>query len=341
MKKHVVFRADGSDVIGFGHVYRLLALAEMLNESFECIFVTKEAPEVLVKQMKTYCKEVKLMSAENETDELRQLTGLLNKEDIVVLDGYGFSEFYQKAIKTIGNALVCIDDTADKYFYADAVINHAEGVKEDEYRRTSQTKLFLGVKYALLRKDFLQAAKVERTPMNPDTVFISFGGTDLLNLPLTALTVCEKYDFIRNIHLIMPGKSANTGEIEKFMSTSRKKISAWKNLSAEEMISVMKECGLAIVSASTISYEISSMKMGMIAVQTADNQKNLAGFLQSNGLAQVIQFSEETISEELSRNLEKFFNNSLAASQMESQQYFFDGRSSERINSIFENLSHA
>ena len=41
MLKKILFRADGNEEIGYGHVIRSLALADMLKENFECIFVTR------------------------------------------------------------------------------------------------------------------------------------------------------------------------------------------------------------------------------------------------------------------------------------------------------------
>ena len=49
IKKKVVLRADGNSKIGLGHVYRLLALAEMLKEDFECVLAMNDTDDFVLK----------------------------------------------------------------------------------------------------------------------------------------------------------------------------------------------------------------------------------------------------------------------------------------------------
>ncbi len=47
----VFFRADGNSSTGYGHdVMRLLSLASMINNKFDCIFLTRHTDEFLLKQ---------------------------------------------------------------------------------------------------------------------------------------------------------------------------------------------------------------------------------------------------------------------------------------------------
>jgi hypothetical protein len=54
-KRTIVFRADGSTTIGMGHFTRTLALAEMLNEHFYCVFATRQPTEYQTSEIGKVC----------------------------------------------------------------------------------------------------------------------------------------------------------------------------------------------------------------------------------------------------------------------------------------------
>ena len=55
MKRNIIFRADGGPAIGMGHFTRTLALAEMLNEHFHCIFATRQPTEYQIAEIEKVC----------------------------------------------------------------------------------------------------------------------------------------------------------------------------------------------------------------------------------------------------------------------------------------------
>ena len=42
MTQKIIFRADGNAKTGLGHLYRLFSLVEMVKDSIEFVFLTKE-----------------------------------------------------------------------------------------------------------------------------------------------------------------------------------------------------------------------------------------------------------------------------------------------------------
>jgi len=57
-KRTIIFRADGGPSIGMGHFTRTLALAEMLNEHFHCIFATRHPTEYQIAEIEKICHEI-------------------------------------------------------------------------------------------------------------------------------------------------------------------------------------------------------------------------------------------------------------------------------------------
>ena len=54
MSKKILFRADGNNEIGLGHVYRCLAIAERLNGKFECYFAIRQPSIELKNAIESY-----------------------------------------------------------------------------------------------------------------------------------------------------------------------------------------------------------------------------------------------------------------------------------------------
>ena len=183
MSPKIFFRADGNTHIGLGHLVRCSALAYMLQSYFEISFYCKEIPESFEKELVNNSYEV--IRIDNEAQFIEQL----DHNQIVVLDGYNFNTAYQLEIKAKGNKLVCIDDLHDKEFVADLIINHAPGVKPEDYSAQPHTQFALGLDYALLRPAFLQQALKPRKIEKIETALICFGGSDPKNLTQSTLEI--------------------------------------------------------------------------------------------------------------------------------------------------------
>ena len=212
LKKKIIFRADGSSSIGLGHVYRLLALAEFLSEEHECIFVTRNPSDFIVRQFNSLSiKHVILPHYDYPELDLRKpseevefdLGQILNGDEIVVLDGYWFGSRYQQAVKDTGCKLVFIDDLNELDFKADVVISHSPAVSRKDYKLAPYTKLYLGFDYAVLRRPFLSHS-VERPASSKErTLLLSFGGSDFYNLlEKSLIPICES-NFWANINILV------------------------------------------------------------------------------------------------------------------------------------------
>ncbi len=281
--KKVYFRADGHAKMGLGHVIRTLALADMLKDHYQCIFLIRNPLAVLIDQIEAVCPEWKALplplSDEEEAKELA--ANVFDQQDLIVLDGYHFDTRYQKILKTAGCRLLCIDDIHAFHFVADVVINHAPGLCQSDYSTAYYTQLCLGLDYSLLRAPFLEAAKKPRVFGQVDTAFICFGGSDFNNLSLKVLRALTDQDWIKKVHLVLGGANANRPEIEAFIGqSSRTDIRLHSNLNAQEMVTVMQDAQLAIVPASSILYEAVAVNMIIISGYYVDNQVEVyQGFL--------------------------------------------------------------
>lgn len=319
-QKTIVFlRADGNSEIGLGHVHRLLALSEILSESFECKFVIHAPLQGVRELILRSCHAIVELSGTFHPNELMPL---LNGREIVVLDGYHFDTTYQRNVKQKGSTLVCIDDIHKWHFVSDVIINPAGGVTSDYYSKESYTTLFTGPRYSLQKKIFNQAAR-HREKRSSDSLLICMGGADQNNHTLATLRQCQNFSFSA-IYIVIGEAYPHAEALYGELSRTTQKIKILSNITAYELAEVMKECGVAVCSASGIAYEYLCVGGELYIKETASNQRDLYHYIIQSKLA----FPFENF-----RIGAHDFDISIQA-----QSQIFDGYSNERILKIFNRL---
>lgn len=332
-KPILLFRADGNRHIGLGHVVRSLALAEMLQPDFKCLFAIRAPSESLAQQIKDSGSEVlALPENTNYLTEARQLIQkLAGSAPAVVLDGYQFTTDYQQTLRPHFK-LICLDDIHAIHFVADAVINPAGGVAESSYSKEIYTKIYTGPEYALLRPPFLEAANQDRTIKNSRRFFLNMGGADPENYTLRLLqNIARQPDMnLAEVAVVVGGVYRHLPELDAFCAQYQQ-ITIHSQLSAAAICQLMQTCDVAILPPSSVAYEWCSVRGPLFVIRTADNQKNIESFLIKNGLA----FSYA----DFSRIIPEITNGSpIVQEQMQKQQQFFDGNSAARLRKIFQQL---
>jgi UDP-2,4-diacetamido-2,4,6-trideoxy-beta-L-altropyranose hydrolase len=326
----IFFRADGNTQIGLGHITRSLALADMLKDDFEIFVLIQSPTEAVRKQIQGVGNLIELPSTEDYLQEARDIAEhYLEANSIVVLDGYHFQTEYQKILKAKGVKLVCIDDLHAWHFVADVVINHAGGVKKSDYSCEPYTQLCLGMKYALLRSPFLEAAKQDRKIEKIENVFICFGGSDSNNFTQKALKSCVKSAIFREIYVVVGSAYLHEDSL-KLLAEQHKNVHVYQNLDAKSLCEIMQKCHLAIVPASSIAYEVCSVRTYLITGWYVDNQKGIYQSLSENDLGLGVDNFQE-----LANSISNF---EMKTTYLENQKKHFDGKSRERINKCLINL---
>ncbi len=174
----LLIRADASPRRGTGHVMRGLALGQAWQKTGLVLFAVSQCTPALEERLRGEGFEVRRSAVEPGSQADAQVTAALALQlgaAWVVVDGYQFGADYQRVIKSAGLRLLFLDDYghADHY-HANLVLNQNLGADAGLYaRREPYTRLLLGVRYALLRREFLlyrdwQRAIPERRPKGAD-----------------------------------------------------------------------------------------------------------------------------------------------------------------------------
>lgn len=277
-KPVILFRADGNNKIGLGHVYRCLAIAERAHDFYQTYFAIQNPSQAIVDEIKKYSKPAILPeSADYETEAKDVLSELIIAKNaaIVVIDGYYFDTKYQHLLKKNKKIkLVCIDDFQPFLYVADVVINHADGIDAKQIQVANNTKVYTGNSFALLRKPFIELSRSYKRIENINKLFICFGGADLQKITIKVLKAAINADCFNEINIVT-GNSYGHSDLLNNFTFEKKKVKTYINLSAHQMIGVMTKCELAIVPASTIALECRACGMMMITGLTANNQLHI------------------------------------------------------------------
>ncbi|WP_264535082.1 UDP-2,4-diacetamido-2,4,6-trideoxy-beta-L-altropyranose hydrolase [Flavobacterium sp. N1736] len=335
-KNRVLFRADGNSKIGLGHVIRCIALAQMLKNEFECFFVIYRPAKEVILILQKFGKIISL----SESNELVEFEKSLNKNDIVVIDGYTFDEEYIGAIKKQIKKIVQIDDFAHGYFSSDLVINHANSNLIYRYNVSPNTKVLCGFEYLILREQFLKiATKGSREISKVDTAFICMGGADPTNITLKVIQSCIQADFIKKVIVVTGAAYIQDNQLKIFISkNSQINIVHHTNINAERMIDLIEAAEICICPASSISLEVCCVKSGLLTGITADNQKLIHEQLIEGNYAETVgDFNSVSIGD-IVLKLNKINNLSYINSLIKNQSIFADGKSGERILNEFKKL---
>ena len=164
--------------------------------------------------------------------------------------------------------------------YANVVINHSIYVKSINYKAEPYTKFALGSNYAMLRPLFIKEAKKTKKLQPIKHLLISFGGADFFDLTYQALLGAINSCYFDKINVLIGAAYYHQKIYE--VKSNKTEVNIYKNLQEQELVDLMNSCDMAIIPASTISYEICSVKMLTVSGFYIDNQKLIYEGLKSN-----------------------------------------------------------
>jgi UDP-2,4-diacetamido-2,4,6-trideoxy-beta-L-altropyranose hydrolase len=284
--------------------------------------------------MDKYYKEVIIL----DLPDAHTLIATLPIKSTVILDGYSFDFNYQRILKSQDHFLVSIDDIHKTHFISDIVINHGVNIKANNYSCEFYTKLFIGLPYMMLRKPFFNAMRHQRRISHAEGLLIIPGGNDLKNISVSLLESHIDEHF-RWVHVI---SGAGTLSFNRLMelSSERDNVTIHQNLTAEELISIGKNCDICIGTPSSVSYELSCIGIGLVLCLIAENQQHFFDFFIDNELAKGCKFNDDNDLPELLRLIQLLKTDiALINSQVKNQKHFFSADSKSNLIKIFKEIA--
>ena len=334
IKPIIFIRTDANNAIGMGHLIRCFALAKMLESSFNVKFIFTNTDELIANKFLENSFDSFWINGSDKLKEADAVTNYVrsNNAYALILDGYQFDSEYQKKVYDSSFKLIYIDDLINPNYFCDLVINQADILPEC-YKTNKQTKYLLGVRYVLLRPDFLKAAKDGFREINSiKNIFISFGGADFNNTTLKVLKALLVLNIECSIHILSGPLSQNSSEIAN-LGSEKSALKFYANLSSSQVKELIANCDLALIPNSNLSLEACAVRILMITGITTNNQLGYYNSFQENKLSLGIGNWDDASEDEIVAAVKKIinFNSDEKKTQLLNQHKYIDGFSSERI----------
>ena len=275
-----VIRADASPRIGTGHVMRCLALAQQWQQKNGAVlFVSAEITPSLGERLKAESMETAVITAAPGSIEDAEQTlahARACNAPWIVADGYVFGAAWQKHIKESGLRLLVIDDYGHaEHYHADIVLNQNASADAQLYaHRDASTRLLLGTRYTLLRKEFTEWRDWKREiPEHATKVLVSLGGSDPDNVTGTVIDALATIPGIEAV-IVVGGSNPNLEILQKSIGPQNSPMRLVVN--ATNMPELMAWADVAVSAAGSTSWELAYMGLPSVLIVTADNQAGIA-----------------------------------------------------------------
>lgn len=285
----LLFRADADDHIGTGHVMRCMALASThIAKGGRAAFGWSSGSEALELRLKESGIPIyQITSIPGSPEDARQTVELACALGAawVVADGYQFTAHWQAAIKTAGVRLLCWDDYGHaQHYHADLVLNQNAAADPAAYaNRDDETRLLLGSRFACLRAQFLECARVGKAhPDRARKILVTLGGSDHANATAFVLKALAQVADIEAT-VVVGGSNPNLPELTRIVDElghSYKLV-----VDSRNMPELMAQTDLAVSAAGSTTLELAFMGVPSVLLVTADNQRLIAKNLSAAGAA--------------------------------------------------------
>lgn len=270
----ILIKADGGYRIGMGHIMRMLVLADAIKEFADVAFICRNNEEYKagIKHISSCGYNVHVMDGSALFREMAKIGG-----NCLITDSYDVDEEYFDNTKRMFDFTGYMDDLNKQRINADFIINQNIYAGDLEYITRAGTRLFLGINYALLRKEFQKLPK-RRTEEEIKNVMITLGGSDPGNLTGVITSMLSMAFPEVDFHIVVGPSFHDSEGLRKITDTN---IKLHINPTMSEL---MLKCDAAVTACGSTVYELCACGTPAIGIITADNQEMVAGSMESLGL---------------------------------------------------------
>lgn len=285
----LLVRCDASVAMGTGHAMRCLALAQAWQDAGgSAVFAMAQAtPAVEDRLQRENMGVTRLKAAPDSADDSQETVALarMKQASWVVVDGYGFGADYQAALKAAGLKVLFIDDNGHAgYYSADLVLNQNTHASEGFYRsRDASTRLLLGPRFALLRREFTNWRGWNREiPAVARQVLVTMGGSDPDNVTERVVQAILAEPSL-GATVVVGGSSPHLPKLRELVADSGRNVRLSENVT--NMPELMANSDVAISGAGTTSLEMCFLGLPALLIVLAGNQRPAAEELNNRGVA--------------------------------------------------------
>lgn len=262
----VLFRVDGGDGVGMGHLMEMLHLADVFHRSYPIsplFAVSKDetAKNIIHREGEEF---IDLPEGESEISFLKQISESRSLEKIIVNLPQA-SDSYLRALKNSG-------------FY---IVNLVEGIKDaisDEVIDFSENPDLM-----ILNPVFAQKGRTKEIRREIESILVCFGANDPLGLTLRLSGLFSGQFPDTRINVITGISFRCFDELRRLQSRSSN-IALFHDISIEKVAQVMFESSLAVTAGGDMMYELVTVGTPAIVLPPSGRQIRTSRSFQEQGL---------------------------------------------------------
>lgn len=285
---NLLIRADSSSTLGLGHIMRCLILCQQYPDAT----ITFACQNLSGNIIDTIPYPVHILST-NEPQELITLIQKLNIDQII-FDHYGIDKIFEKYIKEqTAVTILSLDDTYQKH-HCDILLNHNICADASRYDGLVplHCELRCGGEFTLIRDEFKQEHLFPRATIYD--IFISMGGADSSNITLDILNCIDPSNSV-----CIATTTANA-HLTQLLAHTLENDNIEVHVNSSEIAKLLHQSSLAIITPSVMVHEVMFMGIPFIAIQTADNQSEMANYLDCHHFDVMHSFDTQVLQDILS-----------------------------------------
>jgi len=333
----MLVRTDASVAIGLGHAMRCLALVQALrDEGGEATFLMAGVPPAFAVRAAAEGVAVEALTAEpGSTADATETADRARGLDVrwVVVDGYHFGGDYQRALVDAGLQVLALDDHGHaEHYWAQLVLNQNLGASADTYEgREPYTRLLLGVRHVLLRREFrVHDAAPRPVPARARTVLMTLGGSDPENTSTRLLTSLAGVSGPLEIRVLIGGANPHRAALEQAAAASPHVVALV--VDAHDMSDRMAWADLALAAAGGTAWELARVGTPQVSVAIADNQRPAAAALAEQGVAVGLGWHADLTEATVAAAVTRLVDDAAARAALADRgRALVDGRGAQRV----------
>lgn len=202
----------------------------------------------------------------------------ISDDDIVLIDDYSTSSIDIEPIKKY--LTIEINDLPEKAIGCRRLINHLPGADKSLFSHLTNTELFLGIEFLLLRTEFINAISIDKYTEKRKGITMFFGGTDPSNIASKYINEGLKLED-EDIHLITSSKNTQISLLSEILNQNPK-FHLYIDISPSEIIELIQKTRICISTASSFCLEALCCKTLLVVGYTHNNQRLIAKSIETN-----------------------------------------------------------
>jgi len=261
-RKHILFVVTGNSIVGLGHVYNTLLLAnDILNH--DITFLVDKDSKLAYEKISSKNYPVYIQKDENILVDIIKIN-----PNIIINDRLDTNEKYMNSLKKENYKIINFEDLGTGTQKSDLVINAIYPEKQ------VLPNHYFGQDYFILRDEFIYS-KQKEINLEVQNILITFGGVDPSNY--TKKVIETIYDYCQDNNIIIT-------VIAGFGYKKYNSLENYQNISIKQNVmnisKYMLKADLIFTSAGRTTYEIASICTPTIVM--AQNERELTHFFASS-----------------------------------------------------------